>query len=302
MIYKRGQAGVTKASVTIVFNNEDREKSPVGFEGYKQITVTRQVLMGGRTKYIVNGHNAQQQTVQNLFQSVQLNINNPHFLIMQGRITKVLNMKPTEVLSMVEEAAGTKMFEDRKTKAIATMAKKERKVEEINTLLMEDIIPKLDHLRAEKRVYLDFQKNELEMERLNRLVISYEYKKHEDKLNKSGADNEARHTKVKELQEAVNVLEAEIKKIDQEKKSVSEKMQKNSANATRIKELERQIKEYSTQSVRLTTKLKLVKSSTTDEQRSLSALTQQKGEVKEIEINILEHGWLILVLFSWHKI
>ena len=123
--------------------------------------------MGGRTKYIVNGHNAQQQTVQNLFQSVQLNINNPHFLIMQGRITKVLNMKPTEVLSMVEEAAGTKMFEDRKTKAIATMAKKERKVEEINTLLLEDIIPKLDHLRSEKRVYLDFQKNEAEMERLN---------------------------------------------------------------------------------------------------------------------------------------
>lgn len=43
LIYKRGQAGVTKASVTIVFNNEDRDKSPVGFEAYKQITVTRQV-------------------------------------------------------------------------------------------------------------------------------------------------------------------------------------------------------------------------------------------------------------------
>ncbi|KAI9278187.1 SMC2 protein [Phascolomyces articulosus] len=134
LIYKRGNAGVTKASVTIVFNNEDRERSPVGFENYKQLTVTRQVLMGGRTKYIVNGHNSQQQTVQNLFQSVQLNINNPHFLIMQGKITKVLNMKPAEILSMVEEAAGTKMFEDRKNKAIVTMGKKERKVEEINTV------------------------------------------------------------------------------------------------------------------------------------------------------------------------
>lgn len=43
LIYKRGQAGVTKASVTIVFDNSDREKSPVGFENLKQITVTRQV-------------------------------------------------------------------------------------------------------------------------------------------------------------------------------------------------------------------------------------------------------------------
>ena len=43
LIYKRGQAGVTKASVTIVFDNSDREKSPVGLEHCRQITVTRQV-------------------------------------------------------------------------------------------------------------------------------------------------------------------------------------------------------------------------------------------------------------------
>ena len=44
LIYKRGQAGVTKASVTIVFDNSDRSKSPTGFENFKQITVTRQVF------------------------------------------------------------------------------------------------------------------------------------------------------------------------------------------------------------------------------------------------------------------
>jgi len=43
LIYKRGQAGVTKASVTIVFDNSDRSKSPLGLEDYKQVTVTRQV-------------------------------------------------------------------------------------------------------------------------------------------------------------------------------------------------------------------------------------------------------------------
>ena len=43
LVYKQGQAGVTKASVTIVFNNEDRKSSPVGYEQYDKITVTRQV-------------------------------------------------------------------------------------------------------------------------------------------------------------------------------------------------------------------------------------------------------------------
>jgi structural maintenance of chromosome 2 len=129
-----GQAGVTKASVTIVFNNQDRSKSPLGFENTPQITVTRQIAVGNVSKYLLNGHKSTLQTIQNLFQSVQLNINNPNFLIMQGKITKVLNMKPAEILGMVEEAAGTRMFEDRKDKAIKTMAKKDKKVEEIKSV------------------------------------------------------------------------------------------------------------------------------------------------------------------------
>jgi structural maintenance of chromosome 2 len=48
--------------------------------------------------------------VKSLFCSVQLNINNPHFLIMQGRVTKVINMKPKEILGLVEEAAGISLY------------------------------------------------------------------------------------------------------------------------------------------------------------------------------------------------
>ena len=56
---------------------------------------------------MINGNLAQQGRVQNLFHSVQLNVNNPHFLIMQGRITKVLNMKPIEILGMSARRAPT---------------------------------------------------------------------------------------------------------------------------------------------------------------------------------------------------
>lgn len=44
-MYKQGQAGITKASVTIVFNNENPQQSPVGYEQYDEITVTRQVCL-----------------------------------------------------------------------------------------------------------------------------------------------------------------------------------------------------------------------------------------------------------------
>ncbi len=44
LIYKRGQAGVTKASVTIVFDNSEKKTSPIGFEQYPKISITRQVM------------------------------------------------------------------------------------------------------------------------------------------------------------------------------------------------------------------------------------------------------------------
>ncbi|GJW42205.1 structural maintenance of chromosomes protein 2-1 [Tanacetum coccineum] len=88
LVYKQGQAGITKATVSVVFDNSDRIQSPIGYEDFREITVTREIVAGGRQKYLINGRRVEADQVKNLFQSVQLNVDNPHFLIMQGRITK----------------------------------------------------------------------------------------------------------------------------------------------------------------------------------------------------------------------
>lgn len=43
LVYKGGQAGVTKATVTITFDNTDKKQSPLGYETFDEITVSRQV-------------------------------------------------------------------------------------------------------------------------------------------------------------------------------------------------------------------------------------------------------------------
>ena len=47
LIYKKGQAGVIKASVALVFDNSDPATSPHGYEQYTQLTITRQLGLGG---------------------------------------------------------------------------------------------------------------------------------------------------------------------------------------------------------------------------------------------------------------
>ncbi len=133
-MYKNGQAGITKASVSITFDNRDKKNSPMGYEHFDEVVIQRQVVVGGKNKYLINGSNIQNNRVIDFFRSVQLNVNNPHFLIMQGRITKVLNMKPPEILSMIEEAVGTMMYETKKQACQKTIEKKDNKLREINTV------------------------------------------------------------------------------------------------------------------------------------------------------------------------
>ncbi|CAM9834304.1 unnamed protein product, partial [Phaeothamnion confervicola] len=175
LVYKQGQAGVTRAEVTLVFNNEDKRSSPIGKEHLNKFSVSRTVVAGGKNKYAIDGRTAQQSQVQNLFHSVQLNVNNPHFLIMQGRITKVLNMKPPEILGMIEEAAGTRMFENKRQSSLRTIEKKQAKVHEINSFLEGEINPRLEKLREEKRKHDAWESTGEELKRRERRLVAFEF-------------------------------------------------------------------------------------------------------------------------------
>ncbi|CAL4994717.1 unnamed protein product [Urochloa decumbens] len=214
LVYKQGQAGVTKATVSVVFDNSDRSRSPLGYEDSPEITVTRQIVVGGRNKYLINGHLAQPSRVQTLFHSVQLNVNNPHFLIMQGRITKVLNMKPPEILSMLEEAAGTRMYEMKKESALKTLEKKQNKVDEINKLLDIEILPALEKLRKERCQYMKWANGNAELERLKRFCIAYEFVQAE--RVRDGALNDVKQIRAKilDLDENTEKLKADIQEMD----------------------------------------------------------------------------------------
>lgn len=282
---------MTKASVTIVFDNRDKKKSPIGFEEYAQISVTRQIVLGGTSKYLINGHRAQQQTVQNLFQSVQLNINNPNFLIMQGRITKVLNMKAVEILAMIEEAAGTRMFEDRRDKAFKTMAKKEMKVQEITELLKDEIEPKLDKLRTEKRAFLDFQQTQSDLERLTRLVVAHDYVRTKEKLKQSADDLELKNRRAVELDDSATRLKSEIAHLEEDIKRVKAAREKELRKGGNFQALEEEVKAHSHEAVRLATVSDLKQTSLKEERerrkgiqnlvRSLEAQVQNKANIYE---------------------
>eukprot|EP00049_Salpingoeca_infusionum_P003732 m.70226 g.70226 ORF g.70226 m.70226 type:complete len:1213 (+) comp12252_c0_seq3:40-3678(+) len=283
LIYKQGQAGVTKATVTITFNNEDKAQSPIGYEQYDTITIARQIAIGGKNKYMINGHTAQQSRVANFFQSVQLNVNNPHFLIMQGRITKVLNMKPVEILSMIEEAAGTRMFETKKATALKTMAKKHKKLEEIDTVMETEITPTLERLAKERSSYLEFQKTKTEIEHFSRFLVAYKFFQAEVARAKLASELE-------EVEAAIEESVGTVRKMEMERDNTAQNIQlqekRRAAELTEaLKDMEKQVGILSKIVVQAKAELDNKEEAISEEKK---AREQHAGTMKETQAAIAE--------------
>ena len=174
LIYKKGLAGIDKATVTVIFDNSDKSNSPVGYEDFDEITVCRSIYQG-KSKYILNGYSSTQEKVRDLFLSVQLNINNPHFLVMQGKVRQVVNMKPIEILGLMEEAAGTSSFQIKRESSLKMIKKKQNKLDEINKVLAEEITPKIEQLDRDKQNYQKWKTTQNEIIRMDKIIKAHDY-------------------------------------------------------------------------------------------------------------------------------
>lgn len=197
-------------------------------------------------------------------------------------------MKPAEILGMVEEAAGTRMYENKKNTAIKTIEKKQMKVDEINSILSEEITPTLERLRGEKQQYLKWSKNNADIERIERFVVASEYVAAQNILSKNSDDQ----TKMEEemimqenimqtAREQVKAKEEEIEKISREMNSELE-ISHNAAKAdeeSKSKDLVKATSAWKNKKLAVASALK-------DFEEAQCAVAESSNAVSKMEKNI----------------
>jgi structural maintenance of chromosome 2 len=94
-------------------------------------------------------------------------------------------MSPMEILGLIAETAGTKMYESKKDAAVKTIEKKQAKVEEINQILAEDIVPSLEKLKKERAEYRKWSQSTQSVEVLQRFCTAYQFHQAQTKVEKS---------------------------------------------------------------------------------------------------------------------
>ena len=188
-------------------------------------------------------------------------------------------MRPQEILGMVEEAAGTRMFEDRKDKAKKTMGKKEKRVHEILSLLHEEITPKLEKLRAEKRSFLAYQKSCTELERIGRVLRAWEWTDGQERVVKKEEEIEKKAAEIEEINKRKKRAMKEGDAAEKQQEDVTKKRDAEMKKGGKIKKLEEEAGELGKAAVKIKTQAEIKEGTIKDEEANI--LTQE-NELKEV--------------------
>ena len=194
-------------------------------------------------------------------------------------------MRPQEILGMVEEAAGTRMFEERKDKAKKTMGKKEKRVLEITSLLSEEITPKLDTLRTEKRSFLQWQKACTELERIGRVLRAWEWTEGRERVARKRAEMERKAKEVGKVKRDRERFVREGEMAEKELEEVSKKRDEEMRKGGKFKKREEEVAELEKVLVKIRTQVEIKNGTIADEEKRVDVLKNERGEVSSLKKN-----------------
>jgi structural maintenance of chromosome 2 len=189
-------------------------------------------------------------------------------------------MRPKDILGMVEEAAGTRMFEERKDKAKKTMGKKEKRVDEITALLAEEITPKLDTLRAERRAFMQYQKANAELERLARVLRAYEWTDHRAKVSRKDAQISDRERDIAQARREKERAVREAGVAEKNRHDVQAQRDRELKKGGKVTRMEEEAKELEKAVVKLHTQAELKEGTIKDEETAREASGRELSEVR----------------------
>ena len=181
-------------------------------------------------------------------------------------------MRPQEILGMIEEAAGTRMFEDRKAKAYKEISKKEKRVQELEVLIEEEAAPKISKLREEKRQYVQWQKSCTELERIGRTLRAWEWDDARKRAAAKKTDIVAAEKEMEGLLESKVRFEKEIKAAEKDMAAVNAQRDKELKKGGKFKQLEEQVSELGKAVTKVRTQVEIKTGGIKEEETKMGSL------------------------------
>lgn len=168
LLHEGSGSAVMSAYVEVCFDNtEDR------FQTGKPEFFLRRTIGAKKDEYSVNRKNATKTEVQQMLESAGFSRSNPYYIVPQGRVTALTNMKDSERLRLLKEISGSNVYETRRADSLKLLADTDTKCNTIDGVVAS-MNERLDELEGEKEELEAWSRNDRERRSLMYTIKSRE--------------------------------------------------------------------------------------------------------------------------------
>jgi len=205
-----GRKPVGHASVELVFDNTDGSIAGQ-YAGFNEISIRRQVSRDGTSNYFLNNTRCRKRDITDIFLGTGLGPRS-YSIIEQGTISRLIEAKPDDLRSFLEEAAGISKYKERRRETENRIKHTRENLDRLNDL-MEEIEKQLEKLKRQSRAAARYKELKEEERQVTAELLALRYNAmHEESSSREQAIQERELAMQAELAEQRRI-EAELEKL-----------------------------------------------------------------------------------------
>lgn len=203
--------------VSLYLDNKDRK-----LPGEDEVKITRKVNEKGLSIFKLNGKVVTRSKILDVLANINLSPYG-YNIIMQGDITKIIEMSPIERRGIIDQISGIAEFDEKKRKAEIELEKVERHIRELEIVFLEKE-RMLERLKKEMEAAEKSQKLNEEIKKVRASLIRLEMKSLEEELKELKKKIEEETKRFEEFRSKYKDEEKQLEKLEEEFKKINDEM------------------------------------------------------------------------------
>jgi chromosome segregation protein len=164
---------VGQASVELIFDNTEK-KLGGQYASYDEISIKRQITRDAISTYFLNGTRCRRRDIQAIFLGTGLGPRS-YAIIEQGMISRLIEARPEELRTFIEEAAGISKYRERRRETENRIRNTRDNIARLNDI-REELGKQLKHLQRQAHAAERYQELKNEQRRLEAEVLALNWR------------------------------------------------------------------------------------------------------------------------------
>jgi len=277
---------VGQASIELMFDNSDG-KLGGEYSSFAEISVRRQVIRDGQSKYYLNGTKCRRKDIVGLFLGTGLG---PHSyaIIEQGMISRLIDAKPDELRIYLEEAAGISKYKERRRETETRIRHTRENLDRLNDVI-EEIAKRIEHLQRQAKAAERYKVLKAEERQAKTELLALRWQEQQQEVQARKRASEHKQTEIEKVVAEIRGIEAEIEDLRQQHAEETEKFNDIQGNYYKlggeISRVEQSIHHVKELNSRYDEELKEVQQAWAQAEQ---ALNDEQSKAAELEVKIRE--------------